>query len=58
MEDVDDPRKARLLQTGTQHWQTVYKQTVGNPQHRGLTLTSNNFNNNTNNANANGNETG
>ena len=27
----DDPRKAKLLQTGTEHWRTVYQQSLSNP---------------------------
>lgn len=27
--DVDDARKTRFLKTGTEHWRTIYQQTVG-----------------------------
>ena len=27
----DDPRKGKLLQTGTEHWRTVYQQSLSNP---------------------------
>ena len=27
----DDPRKAKLLQTGTEHWKTIYQQSLSQP---------------------------
>lgn len=27
----DDPRKTKLLQTGTEHWRTIYQQSISNP---------------------------
>jgi hypothetical protein len=40
----DDPLKTQMLKTGTEHWGSIYNNTIGNPRH-GLSLTTTRFNN-------------
>jgi hypothetical protein len=45
-----------MLKTGTEHWGTIYDQTIGNPR-QGMSMTGGNFNkgSNANNTNPNNN---
>ena len=53
---MDDPRKANLLKTGTEHWRSIYQQSVSgaNQGNNGLSSIAYNRQNLTNNGLTNG----